>query len=75
AIVFTGGIGENDSNIRKLSVEGLENFGIKLDQNVNDNLPRNAVCKISDATSNVLIYRLPTDEELVIARDTFALVK
>lgn len=75
AIVFTGGVGENDSNVRQMATSDLEALGIKLDLDKNNNLPRGIAGEISDRTSKVKIFRIPTNEELVIARDTLNLVK
>lgn len=75
AIVFTAGVGENGSHIRKGSVEGLENFGIKLDEAKNAILHcKNGEFDISAKDSKVKIYVIPTDEELVITEDAFALM-
>ncbi|MDD2268906.1 MAG: acetate kinase [Eubacteriales bacterium] len=76
AIVFTAGIGENNKSVRFDSLQGLESFGIKVDANKNDNF-RNIPdpVEISADDSKVKIYVIPTNEELVIARDTIELVK
>ncbi len=73
-VVFTAGIGEHDSAMRARILEGLEFMGIKAD------LKRNAtfvdgVNEISAPDSTVKVLVIPTNEELVIARDTQALVK
>lgn len=73
AIVFTGGIGENQINIRKKICEDLEWMGLKLDLEKNN--VRSEETKISTEDSKVLAYIIPTDEEMVIARDTKALVE
>ena len=68
-IVFTGGIGENSPEIRKQICEGLEWFGLKLDEGKN----QEAVGKeerITTEDSKIHVYVIPTDEELLIARDT-----
>lgn len=75
AIAFTGGVGENSKEIREQCLEGLECMGIKLDKNKNDNLPRGEVGEISADDSKVKVYRIPTNEELVIARDCVRLTK
>ncbi len=72
AIVFTGGIGERGILSRKDVCSGLEHFGVKLD------LAANEACKakearISAADSKVQVWVIPTNEELMIARDTAAL--
>ena len=72
-IVFTGGIGENQINIRKKICENLEWMGVKLDLNKNNT--RSEEIKISSEDSKINVYVVPTNEELVIARDTKALVQ
>lgn len=72
AIVFTGGIGENQVNIRKKICENLEWMGLKLDLVKNE--IRGEEIKISTEDSKVRAYIIPTNEELVIARDTKELV-
>ncbi len=72
-IVFTAGIGENNDIIREMSVEGLEFLGAKLDKSVNTGL-RGKETIISTADSKVKIVVIPTDEEIVIARDTLDIV-
>ena len=69
AIVFTAGIGENDAEVRRDSLQGLENFGIVLDQAKNEQRSREARC-ISTEASKVKIFVIPTNEELAIARET-----
>ena len=73
AIVFTAGIGENNpGGIRENSVSGLEFMGVKLDMAKNGGAGRSKepVIDISDDTSGVKIFVIPTNEELVIASDT-----
>ena len=72
-IVFTGGIGENQINIRKKICENLEWMGVKLDLDKNN--VKSVETQISSDTSKVLVYVIPTDEEMVIARDTKAIVE
>ena len=69
AIVFTGGIGENQEDLRELALADLTSLGIEIDVEKNNNLPRGTVELISTAKSKVKVYRIPTNEELVIARD------
>ncbi len=69
AIVFTAGIGENSDAIRKASTEGLEFMGIKIDDAKNDGM-RGKEAIISADDSRVKILVVPTNEELMIARDT-----
>ena len=68
-VVFTGGIGENSADIRGRICEGLEWFGLKLDKNRNEQ----AIGKeerITTDDSKLHAFVIPTDEELLIARDT-----
>ena len=74
AIVFTGGIGENGAETREAMVDGLEQFGIVLDKEKNMNFKRGEIQLISAKKSKVKIYVIPTNEELMIARDAKALV-
>jgi acetate kinase len=69
AIVFTGGIGENAPEIRARICEGLEWAGLKLDQERNGQTAGREG-RISADDSSVSAYAIPTDEELLIARDT-----
>ena len=73
AIIFTGGIGENQINIRKKICEDLEWMGVKIDLEKNN--VRSVETKISSDDSKVEVYIIPTDEEMVIARDTKRIVE
>lgn len=75
AIVFTGGIGENQADLRELSLSNMEYLGVEFDEEKNNNLPRGTIEEISKPNSRVKVFRIPTDEELVIARDTLNLIK
>jgi len=68
AVVFTGGIGENSSRVRRQILEGLGTLGIELDPAANETRGREA--DISTAASATRILVVPTNEELTIARDT-----
>jgi len=68
AIIFTGGIGENDIGFRASIVERLTTLGIKLDSAANDSRGKEVL--ISAAASPIKVLVVPTNEELVIARDT-----
>ena len=70
-IVFTAGIGENNINLRRMVMEGFEFLGAKLDVEKN-NTREEAVISTDD--SRVKIVVIPTNEEIVIARDTLELV-
>lgn len=72
-IVFTAGIGENSSLTRKESLRGLEFLGFAIDDE--KNAIRGEVQEISTEDSKVKVYEIPTNEELMIARDTVELVK
>jgi len=74
AICFTGGIGENSTEIRRRTCENLEALGIKIDPKLNDKAVRGKEMKISTEDSKVGIYVIPTNEELLIARDTLRVV-
>ena len=74
AVVFTGGIGENAIGIRKLACSGLEFLGIKLDEERNVAL-NHGEGRISTDDSKVEVWIVPTNEELLIAMDTQALVE
>ncbi|MCI1209475.1 MAG: acetate kinase [Treponema sp.] len=76
AIVFTAGVGERSPIIRKRSLEGLEYMGIKLDPQKNEySFTSNAETCISAADSPTKIFVIPTDEELVMTEDAYALMK
>lgn len=68
AIVFTAGIGENSVEIREMVCEGLENLGIELDKEKNNVRGKEAL--VSKDTSKVKVLVIPTNEELMIAKDT-----
>lgn len=73
AIVFTAGVGENDQGIRAQVLHGLEYLGVDTDFDKNLNAPRVEEVEISKPGSRVKVFVIPTDEEMVIARDTAAL--
>ena len=78
ALVFTAGLGENAISFRKQVLEKLECLGIKLDVEVNDSIAgfKNInTGKISTEESSVDVYVVPTNEELMIATDTYELIK
>jgi len=75
AIVFTGGIGENTIDLRADVCNNLSYLGIKLDEEANNIMRRGKEGEISTADSKVKVFVLPTNEELVIARDTKAIVE
>lgn len=73
AIIFTAGIGENDEIVRAKTVEGLENFGIEMDLEVNNQRIKKPTL-LSKSSSKVQIWGIPTNEELAIARESKNLV-
>ncbi len=74
AIVFTAGVGENDANMRAEITKGLEFLGIEIDKDVNA-ATRGKEAFISTADSKVKVLVIPTNEELMIARETADLLK
>jgi acetate kinase len=72
AIVFTAGIGENSTDVRKSVCEGLEFLGIKIDDEKNNSPEREKIITTDDSPVKVLV--IPTNEELVIALDTAEIV-
>lgn len=72
-IVFTGGIGENDEELREYICENLSYMGVKIDKT--SNAVHGEEIKISTPDSKVNVYIIPTNEELKIARDTKAIVE
>lgn len=74
ALVFTAGIGEHSVELRQAVCQSLTFFGIELDEEANMAQHRGERC-ISTATSRVSVWVIPTNEERVIAEDTYALVQ
>lgn len=80
AIVFSAGLGENQPLLRKRICENLDFFGIEIDEAVNAEFTHggggvDGAGKISSAASKIPVYVIPTNEELVIARDTRDIVE
>ena len=73
AIIFTAGVGENGIQTRKEIIEGLKVLGVTL--NEENNNTRGEEIKISGDDSKIDVWVIPTDEELMIAKDTYFLVK
>ncbi len=71
-IIFTGGVGENQINIRKGICEKLEFMGVKVDVEAND--MRGKEKEISTPDSKIKVYVVPTNEELMIAKETERLI-
>jgi acetate kinase len=74
AVVFTAGVGENSAVVRRLSCEGLEFLGIHVDD-ARNNAAVGKESDISTDAARVRVLAIPTNEELVIARDTKAIVE
>jgi acetate kinase len=73
AICFTAGIGENGISTRKEILDGLKVLGIEIDEEANN--CRGKEVLISKPTSKVKCYVIPTDEEVMIARDTYSYIE
>ena len=74
AVIFTGGIGENSAPTRAGVCKDMEFLGLKITDELNNSASRHE-CKFSTEDSKVEAWVIPTNEELLIARDTLALVK
>jgi len=74
AVIFTGGIGENAPAVRERICQGLERLGLVLDKDKNDKLTPGGEGEITKEGSALRAYVIPTNEELLIARDTFRVV-
>ena len=73
AVLFTGGIGENSWEVREQVCQNMDFFGIKIDFALNKTI-RGKLQKISTPDSKIEVWVVPTNEELLIARDTLALI-
>ena len=73
AVLFTGGIGENSWEVREAVCQDMEYFGIKIDYAYNKTI-RGKLTKISTPDSKIEVWVVPTNEELLIARDTLAVI-
>jgi acetate kinase len=74
AIVLTGGIGENSAPVRKRICSGLRSIGVELDEEKNERLKSGETAEITTPTSRTKVYVAPTNEELLIARDTLRVI-
>lgn len=68
AIVFTGGIGENNTDIREAVVNGMEAHGVRIDRTLNATI-RGAEAAVHDPSGSVSMFVIPANEEVVIARE------
>jgi len=75
AVVFTGGIGENSPVVRQRICTGLESLGLTIDSSRNSEAVGGKTAKISTDGSSLAVYVIPTNEELLIARDTVRVIK
>jgi acetate kinase len=75
AVVFTGGIGENSPAVRARAVAGLEFIGIKVEAKANEALIKGQTGALTTEDSTLPVYVIPTNEELLIARDTVRCVQ
>ncbi len=73
AVLFTGGIGENSWEVREAVCENMDYFGIKIDNDLNRKT-RGKLTKLSTPDSKIEVWVVPTNEELLIARDTLAVI-
>jgi acetate kinase len=75
AVVFAGGIGENAPDIRAGICGGLRWMGVELDDAANARMVNGAEGRMTTPASRLAVWVIPTDEELLIARDTFRVVR
>ena len=74
-LVLTAGVGENDAKVRNMICTNMEYLGIKINEEFNLSAPRGQVLDLTAEGSKVKVFVIPTDEELMIAKDTEALAK
>lgn len=74
AICFTAGVGENAPHVRRMVLDRLSCFGIRVDRAVNDSIRFGKEGLITKEDSKIPCYVIPTDEEVIIARDTINLI-
>ena len=74
-LIFTAGLGENDRAARELIADNMDYLGMKYDAEKNYGIPSGEAGEISTDDSPVKILVIPTDEELLIAQDTYELTK
>ena len=73
-LVLTAGMGENDNQLRELILSDMEILGVKFNAELNRNAPRGTVVDLTAEGSKVKVLVVPTDEELMIAKDTEKMV-
>ena len=74
-IVFTAGLGEYDRDVRRMACEEMEYLGVEFDAEINATCPRGDRAVLTKPDSKVKVVIIPTDEEYMIAGDTYRLVK
>lgn len=74
-LIFTAGVGENDFAIREYSCDDMENLGIAIDKELNKNAPRGKEVELTAQGAKVRTFIIPTNEEVMIARDAADLAK
>jgi len=74
-VVFTAGAGENDAELRELVMKDMEFLGVDFDEKANKNFKCGEVNLLTKKKSKVKVYMIPTNEELLIARETKRVVK
>ncbi len=75
ALVFTAGIGENDGVVREMICRDMSYLGIEIDNEINLNAKRGTQVEITKQGATVRTFAIPTDEEYMIALDTYKLIK
>lgn len=75
ALVFTAGIGENDAEIREMICKDMSYLGIEIDDEINRQAKRGTQAEITKSGAKVRTFAIPTDEEYMIALDTYKLTK
>lgn len=73
-IVFTGGIGENAASLREKICDGFQYLGLEFDSESN-RIRRSGIVTLSKDSSKVKVYKIPTNEEYMIAKDTYEIIK
>ena len=75
AIAFTAGVGENAPHVRRMVIDRLQCLGFKIDREKNDEIRFGKEGLVSSVDSKIPVYVIPTDEEVMIARDTYKFIK
>lgn len=75
AICFTAGVGENSPHVRNMIIKRLSVLGLKLDRDLNEETRLGKEGLITTPESSIPCYVIPTNEEVMIARDTFSFIK